>query len=109
MLSMSQMGGANVSNTPSPSSLSSPMSGRRGSAGSSGRLLSGKKKKISHHTEKEYEDIEEQLNSCYNDDNFVYPELDMSDEEEKEVKRKPGAKVKKDGSWNPTGTETYQR
>ena len=42
-------------------------------------------------------DEEERLQNCYKDDEFVYPDLEMSDEEDGVIK----SKSKHDDNWNP--------
>lgn len=42
-------------------------------------------------------DEEERLQHCYKDDEFIYPDLDMSDDDDGVIK----AKTKHDDNWNP--------
>lgn len=46
------------------------------------------------------EDEEEQLSKCYQDDEFVYPTLEMDEEEQEQMIRAQG-KPSKDETWNP--------
>ncbi|CAI9721482.1 Hypothetical predicted protein [Octopus vulgaris] len=45
-------------------------------------------------------DEEEQLGVCYKDDEYIYPSLDISDDEDPHI-FKPRGKQKKDETWNP--------
>lgn len=52
------------------------------------------------------DDIEEQLNSCYKDDEFVYPSLVYSDSDDDMKLHK---KSKSDEAWNPKGSVRVNR
>ncbi|XP_054280109.1 histone lysine demethylase PHF8-like [Macrosteles quadrilineatus] len=68
-----------------------------GEASSSHHHGSSRSKKRKHHTP--HNDEVEDMDKVHQDDDFIYPSLDLSDEEEERTSR--GGKRKVDEAWNP--------
>lgn len=49
---------------------------------------------------------DERMPTCFKDEEYVYPTLDVSDAEDDHV-FKPRGRLKKDETWNPKGEEAF--